>query len=813
MEKKTGKIIVPTEPTSPPAKITGFTFKSYDKKAGVLQFEIKNQDGSPTDLINATVRLFMYIYSGEEKKEFPIFDNQIITESYMQGIVKYPIPDMLLSYEGKVDVNVYIDFPDGSHTDNLAFSFTIEKSMIDHNVQENGDYYFKDFIQLIEAASEKSNQLVVKISEQLEELATETNQSLANVEQKAVEVEKNLNKIEELYEEADTYNKKQIDTKLSDKGERAVVEKNQENISRLQTTKADQAFVDAQFATIVSGAPKGTYNTFSELQAAYPNGTDGIFLVLENGHWYYWQTETTSWEDGGVYQSTDIQAASITPDKIAETTIQGSTNLFNWKNVIYGEYVDNNTGKFLQAANQQVYHSEYIPVSSGKRYKFSSWLGIPGAWFDEGKKFIRSISRADTTNMTDKAPENAAYLVWNGDAQRPATSAMITEFDANYPTYPNRYLPYQEVASVRWLEPTGIEVANFSAPEVQTNLFDSETITRGYFINNEAVITENAKFAVSDYISVKPNTVYSVPITFSAQGYYFNELKEPICAIQHTEASNNNNRQFKTPSNARYIRLNLYAGTAGSSKGNENFFSLTEGENVLTKATEYGVNQKWLNPYSKKLFGKKIVTFGDSITWYDHQLFVDKTTMPNTRAIGYQTYLRSAFGCEVNNQGISGQNTKQIGTRSKAFDYSDYSLATFFAGVNDFGQSRAVGTVQAIGSSFDENTYCGAYQSMLEDVLKRFPTLRIGIIIPYKVWNTQLGGLMPREFTDKLVEIAKLYSIPYLNLYDEAQINEVNKDVLFVDDTSQVPYQYHLNNEGYRMISSYIVSFVNQIIG
>lgn len=152
----------------------------------------------------------MYIYSGEEKKEFPIFDNQIITESYMQGIVKYPISDMLLSYEGKVDVNVYIDFPDGSHTDNLAFSFTIEKSMIDHNVQENGDYYFKDFIQLIETASEKSDQLVNKFSEQLEELATETNQSLANVEQKAVEVEQNLNKIEELYEEADTYNKNKL---------------------------------------------------------------------------------------------------------------------------------------------------------------------------------------------------------------------------------------------------------------------------------------------------------------------------------------------------------------------------------------------------------------------------------------------------------------------------------------------------------------------------------------------------------------------------------------------------------------------------
>lgn len=68
MAQKTGKVIVPTEPASRAMTITGFTFKSYDKKAGVLQFEIKNQDGSPTDLIDATVRLFMYIYQREEKR-------------------------------------------------------------------------------------------------------------------------------------------------------------------------------------------------------------------------------------------------------------------------------------------------------------------------------------------------------------------------------------------------------------------------------------------------------------------------------------------------------------------------------------------------------------------------------------------------------------------------------------------------------------------------------------------------------------------------------------------------------------------------
>lgn len=67
------------------------------------------------------------------------------------------------------------------------------------------------------------------------------------------------------------------------------------------SSKADKAFVDAQFASIVSGTPKGTFATLSALQTAYPSGTEGVFLVLENGHWYYY---ASGWKDGGVYQAT-----------------------------------------------------------------------------------------------------------------------------------------------------------------------------------------------------------------------------------------------------------------------------------------------------------------------------------------------------------------------------------------------------------------------------------------------------------------------------------------------------------------------------
>ncbi|MGG5323819.1 hypothetical protein IGJ83_001222 [Enterococcus pernyi] len=187
MARKIGKVIVPTKPVSRATEVTGFTFKSYDKNAGVLRFEIKNQDGSPTDLLGATVRLFMYIYQEEEKKEFPIFENQIITESYMQGIVKYPIPDMLLSYEGKVDANIYIDFPDGSHTDNLAFTFNIEKSIIDGDVQLNGEYYFKDFKQLLEGVEQEATDAVNTALENVDKTIQTANEKINNFVTRATE--------------------------------------------------------------------------------------------------------------------------------------------------------------------------------------------------------------------------------------------------------------------------------------------------------------------------------------------------------------------------------------------------------------------------------------------------------------------------------------------------------------------------------------------------------------------------------------------------------------------------------------------------
>lgn len=55
-------------------------------------------------------------------------------------------------------------------------------------------------------------------------------------------------------------------------------------------------------AGLASGSPKGVYATLADLQTAFPTGSDGIYVVSADGHWYYWNG--AAWTDGGVYLST-----------------------------------------------------------------------------------------------------------------------------------------------------------------------------------------------------------------------------------------------------------------------------------------------------------------------------------------------------------------------------------------------------------------------------------------------------------------------------------------------------------------------------
>lgn len=546
MAQKTGKVIVPTEPASRAMTITGFTFKSYDKKAGVLQFEIKNQDGSPTDLIDATVRLFMYIYQGEEKKEFPIFDNQIITESYMQGIVKYRIPDMLLSYEGKVDANVYIDFPDGSHTDNLAFTFNIEKSIIDGDVQLNGEYYFKDFQQLLDGVKQKAadavNETLAKVeavSENvssaqndltiLEDRIDQTNQEIA-----AVLSDVNKYNISKVNDRIDQANQK-ITAVLSD------ANKFHTDIDALKINKADKKDVNAQLAQKVDkNATDLSINMFNEndrnvLQGQEPGTINAVLGV-------------------GNVQNENLADSSVSHSKL--DFVKPGVNLHDRSRDINDMLIEGDGRLIPYEAGEYSTVGYFVPIYEGRTYTMHYFRKM--VFFDTNKNPIESdfIDGASSSinSFTAKYDGYIRYTYRQDNAK-----FMLVEGD----TLPEEFVPYnvifenvaldpeQEKRLLRKARPKEIlaEETKFIKKNTSKNLFDKSNVYLNRFDGREPYPDY---FEMRDWLFLEKNTTYTIT---KVRVYYIVE-EDRVTTYDRVNTNNNDAVvTFTTPD--RYLLLKI----------------------------------------------------------------------------------------------------------------------------------------------------------------------------------------------------------------------------------------------------------------
>ncbi|PWS23256.1 hypothetical protein DKP78_14080, partial [Enterococcus faecium] len=146
--KKIGRMKVCTKVKGKNEQDTGFVFYSYDRGSSALEFLFRNQDYQITDLTNTTFKILLTIMQDGQEKKFTAIDSQPIIENPESGIVTYPLPEQLLNHEGEVKGYVYLDFEDGSHSDEIAFTFTVIRSKIDSEIEEASEVYIKDFEQI-----------------------------------------------------------------------------------------------------------------------------------------------------------------------------------------------------------------------------------------------------------------------------------------------------------------------------------------------------------------------------------------------------------------------------------------------------------------------------------------------------------------------------------------------------------------------------------------------------------------------------------------------------------------------------------------
>ena len=157
-------------------------------------------------------------------------------------------------------------------------------------------------------------------------------------------------------------------------------------------TKADQSFVDAQFASIVSGSPKGTFTDYTALVAKYPQGAEGTMLVLADGHWYYWNSTTNEWEDGGLYQAQGIADGAIARKELSHITIKQmmkENNLFPndtafWKNGTFDSDGNETT------SNIRIISDFIVITDRNSVFRFTPPEGMSYDifYYDENKNFL-----------------------------------------------------------------------------------------------------------------------------------------------------------------------------------------------------------------------------------------------------------------------------------------------------------------------------------------------------------------------------------------------------------------------------------------
>lgn len=160
---KKGPIKVSTQPKDFDLQATGLVFKSYDNQIA-LEFNVAQQDGTPADLLGANLRLLMFIYDEVDgmitKEPIPFITKNLITESFLNGQVVYILPEAMKAYNGMVEAYVYIEYPDGSTSDNLGFTFRMKRSAIDGLAQDKADYFIADFQQLLDGVKQETTDAV-----------------------------------------------------------------------------------------------------------------------------------------------------------------------------------------------------------------------------------------------------------------------------------------------------------------------------------------------------------------------------------------------------------------------------------------------------------------------------------------------------------------------------------------------------------------------------------------------------------------------------------------------------------------------------
>lgn len=215
-----------------------------------------------------------------------------------------------------------------------------------------------------------------------------------------------------------------------------------------------------------------------------------------------------------------------------------------------------------------------------------------------------------------------------------------------------------------------------------------------------------------------------------------------------------------------------------------------------------------------ELNGLKVNFIGDSITY---------GSGATTRENGFVSVFGRKTGCVARNYGIGGTRVSRQRKPSVHPEWdscfldrvekmdADADVVVVFGGTNDFGHGDApLGTM----SETDEYTFYGAYKSLMDRLIERFPAARIVLMTPtHRLSEAKImseAGLRRDplvKYVQAVREIGDYYSAPVLDLWACSGIQPLNP-ILKEKYTKD---GLHPNDAGHERIADLLIAFLGTI--
>lgn len=198
------------------------------------------------------------------------------------------------------------------------------------------------------------------------------------------------------------------------------------------------------------------------------------------------------------------------------------------------------------------------------------------------------------------------------------------------------------------------------------------------------------------------------------------------------------------------------------------------------------------------------MSLGTSITWYN-----DNVSSAFTK--GYQTRVREVLPFKrFTNKGVNGGVLEsaigQVG-------HADYY--TIEHGINDWGHSTPVGTIDDYKNNTQNGTFAANYRRLIDAIYKANPKAMIVLCTPRKGYgfgtylpakcDDPLNGIYLKDYADLIREIAAYESLPVADFFNLCG-SQKNLAKLSIDTA------LHPNDLGYQMMADVLVQAMKKVL-